>query len=36
MKKITELNIPTGLPLYYKLRPNFMPINNYYFAEEKV
>jgi 2,3-bisphosphoglycerate-dependent phosphoglycerate mutase len=35
MLEITELNIPTGIPLVYKLDQNFRPINHYYLADEK-
>jgi 2,3-bisphosphoglycerate-dependent phosphoglycerate mutase len=30
---ITELNIPTGLPLVYELDDNLKPIKNYYLGD---
>lgn len=32
--KITELNIPTGIPLVYELNNNLTPIRHYYLADE--
>jgi len=31
--EITELNIPTGLPLVYELDENLKPIKNYYLGD---
>jgi 2,3-bisphosphoglycerate-dependent phosphoglycerate mutase len=33
---ITELNIPTGIPLVYELTPNLMPIKHYYLADDEI
>jgi 2,3-bisphosphoglycerate-dependent phosphoglycerate mutase len=33
--EITELNIPTGIPLVYELDMNFKPIKHYYLADEE-
>ncbi len=33
--EITELNIPTGIPLVYELDDNLKPIRHYYLADEK-
>ncbi len=30
---ITELNIPTGIPLVYELDANMAPIKNYYLGD---
>jgi 2,3-bisphosphoglycerate-dependent phosphoglycerate mutase len=32
--EITELNIPTGIPLVYELDENLKPINHYYLGDE--
>jgi 2,3-bisphosphoglycerate-dependent phosphoglycerate mutase len=32
---ITELNIPTGIPLVYELDDNLKPIKNYYLGDEE-
>lgn len=32
-KEITELNIPTGIPLIYELNENFKPIKHYYLGD---
>jgi 2,3-bisphosphoglycerate-dependent phosphoglycerate mutase len=32
--EITELNIPTGVPLVYELDASFKPIKHYYLANE--
>jgi 2,3-bisphosphoglycerate-dependent phosphoglycerate mutase len=34
-KDITELNIPTGIPLVYELDNNIKPIKNYYLADQE-
>lgn len=31
---ITELNVPTGIPLVYELDENIMPVKHYYLADE--
>ena len=31
--EITELNIPTGIPLVYELDDNLKPIKNYYLGD---
>ncbi len=33
-KEITELNIPTGIPLVYELDANLKPVTHYYLADE--
>lgn len=33
--EITELNIPTGIPLVYELDANLKPIKHYYLADEE-
>ncbi|MCB0351434.1 MAG: 2,3-diphosphoglycerate-dependent phosphoglycerate mutase [Bdellovibrionales bacterium] len=33
--KISELNIPTGIPLVYELNNNFKPIRSYYLGDAK-
>lgn len=32
--EITELNIPTAVPLVYELDSNFKPLKHYYLADE--
>jgi 2,3-bisphosphoglycerate-dependent phosphoglycerate mutase len=34
-KDITELNIPTGIPLVYELDQNLKPVTHYYLADEE-
>jgi len=34
-EEITELNIPTGIPLVYELDDNLKPIKHYYLASEE-
>lgn len=34
-KDITELNIPTGIPLVYELDKDLKPIKSYYLADEE-
>ena len=34
-KEITELNIPTGMPLIYELDSNLKPLKHYYLASKK-
>ena len=33
-KEITELNIPTGVPLVYELDQNLKPIKHYYLGDQ--
>lgn len=33
--EITELNIPTGIPLVYELDKDLKPIKSYYLADEE-
>ena len=33
--EITELNIPTGIPLVYELDADLKPVNHYYLADEE-
>ena len=32
---ITELNIPTGIPLVYELGDDLKPVNHYYLGDEE-
>lgn len=34
-KEITELNIPTGIPLVYELTNDLKPVTHYYLADEE-
>jgi 2,3-bisphosphoglycerate-dependent phosphoglycerate mutase len=34
-EEITELNIPTGIPLVYELDADLKPVNHYYLADEE-
>lgn len=34
-KDITEVNIPTGIPLVYELDKDLKPIKHYYLADEE-
>jgi 2,3-bisphosphoglycerate-dependent phosphoglycerate mutase len=34
-EEITELNIPTGIPLVYELNAELKPVNHYYLADEE-
>ena len=34
-EEITELNIPTGIPLVYELDANLKPVSHYYLADEE-
>jgi 2,3-bisphosphoglycerate-dependent phosphoglycerate mutase len=34
-EEITELNIPTGIPLVYELNEKLMPVTHYYLADEE-
>ena len=33
--EITELNIPTGIPLVYELSEDLKPVKHYYLADEE-
>ena len=33
--EITELNIPTGIPLVYELDADLKPVTHYYLADEE-
>jgi len=33
--EITELNIPTGIPLVYELTADLKPVKHYYLADEE-
>ncbi len=35
-KEITELNIPTGIPLAYELTADLKPVKHYYLADEEI
>lgn len=35
LKKIFELNIPTGIPLVYELDANIKPIEHYYLGDQE-
>ncbi|MBM3152512.1 MAG: 2,3-diphosphoglycerate-dependent phosphoglycerate mutase [Chloroflexi bacterium] len=34
-EEITELNIPTGIPLVYELTPDLKPVTHYYLADDE-